>query len=74
MRAKAQALLIYLAATGPGWNNDALATLFWPETDDQTARKNLRDILPPLHRQLGDYLRLDGDEIGLTTLKPASVM
>ncbi|MEZ4713393.1 MAG: BTAD domain-containing putative transcriptional regulator [Caldilineaceae bacterium] len=67
---KAQALLIYLAVTARGWSRDALATLFWPETDDQTARKNLRDILPPLRRQLDDYLLLDGDEIGLTTLKP----
>ncbi|MCB0185242.1 MAG: AAA family ATPase, partial [Caldilineaceae bacterium] len=63
------ALLIYLATTNRNWTRDALATLFWSETDDASARKNLRDILPPLRRQLGDYLRLDDEIIGLN---PAS--
>lgn len=62
---KAQALLIYLAVTKRHWNRDTLATLFWPETDDTTARKNLRDILPPLRRQIGDYLLIDVYVIGL---------
>ncbi|HRW09027.1 MAG TPA: BTAD domain-containing putative transcriptional regulator [Caldilineaceae bacterium] len=62
---KAQALLIYLAATNRNWTRDALATLFWPETDDAGARKNLRDILPSLRRQLGDYLLLDDEIIGI---------
>ena len=47
---KAQALLIYLAVTKRGCRHDSLATLFWPETSDQRARKNLRDILPSLRR------------------------
>ncbi|MEZ4868130.1 MAG: BTAD domain-containing putative transcriptional regulator [Caldilineaceae bacterium] len=67
---KAQALLIYLAVTARSWSRDSLATLFWPETDDASARKNLRDILPSLRRQLGDYLLLDEDVIGLTAVKP----
>ncbi len=62
---KAQALLIYLAVTERTWSRDSLATLFWPETSDTTARKNLRDILPSLRRQLGDYLLLDDETIGL---------
>ncbi|MEZ4713391.1 MAG: BTAD domain-containing putative transcriptional regulator [Caldilineaceae bacterium] len=62
---KAQALLIYLAVTERSWTRDALATLFWPETDDASARKNLRDILPPLRRQLAGYLLIDGEMIGL---------
>lgn len=62
---KAQALLIYLAATERIWTRDALATLFWPETNDATARKNLRDILPSLRRQLSEYLLLDDEHIGL---------
>jgi len=66
---KAQALLIYLAITERSWPRDTLATLFWPETTDTRARKNLRDILPPLRRQLGDYLRIDDNIIGLA---PAS--
>ncbi|MEZ4678328.1 MAG: BTAD domain-containing putative transcriptional regulator [Caldilineaceae bacterium] len=67
---KAQALLIYLAVTNRSWTRDALATLFWPETDDATARKNLRDILPPLRRQLGDYLLIDEETIGLKLAGP----
>ncbi|MCB0061875.1 MAG: hypothetical protein KDE19_07165, partial [Caldilineaceae bacterium] len=62
---KAQALLIYLAVTERSWTREALATLFWPETNDARARKNLRDILPTLRRQLGDYLLLDDEIIGL---------
>ncbi|MEZ4678326.1 MAG: hypothetical protein R2932_29335 [Caldilineaceae bacterium] len=58
-------MLIYLAVTNRSWMRDALATLFWPEADDATARKNLRDILPPLRRQIGDYLLLDNEFIGL---------
>lgn len=67
---KAQALLIYLAVTGRRWSRDALATLFWPETDDTTARKNLRDILPSLRRQLDEYLHFDEESIGLDTSGP----
>lgn len=67
---KAQALLIYLAVTNGSWTSDALATLFWPETDDATARKNLRDILPPLRRQIGDYLLIDEETIGLNLASP----
>ena len=66
---KAQALLIYLAVTERSWSRDSLATLFWPETDDTSARKNLRDILPSLRRHVGDYLHIDSAHIGLN---PAS--
>ena len=66
---KAQALLIYLAVTERSWSRDSLATLFWPEIDDKRARKNLRDILPSLRRQLDDYLLLDDEIIGMN---PAS--
>ena len=62
---KAQALLIYLAVTEQRWTRDALATLFWPETSDARARKNLRDILPPLRQQLGPYLRIDDERLGM---------
>ncbi len=65
---KAQALLIYLAVTERKWTRDGLATLFWPETSDVTARKNLRDILPSLRRQLGEYLLFDDEIIGLNPL------
>ncbi|MCB0090122.1 MAG: hypothetical protein KDE54_19595, partial [Caldilineaceae bacterium] len=67
---KAQALLIYLTVTNREWTRDALATFFWPETGDATARKNLRDILSPLRRQLSDYLLINDDLIGLAAGKP----
>lgn len=67
---KAQALLIYLAVTEQGWTRDALATLFWPETSDTRARKNLRDILPSLRRQIGEHLLLDSDIIALDPSSP----
>ncbi len=62
---KAQALLIYLATTNRKWTRGALATLFWPETRDATALKNLRDILPPLRRQVEEYLLIEDDTIAL---------
>ncbi|RIK33811.1 MAG: hypothetical protein DCC55_34225, partial [Chloroflexi bacterium] len=42
---KAMALLAYLAVTGQTHSRDALATLFWPEKNQQTARANLRRTL-----------------------------
>ena len=62
---KAQALLIYLATTNRSWTRDALATLFWPETDDASSRKNLRDILPPLRRRLKGHLLVENEMLGL---------
>ena len=69
---KAGALLIYLAVTERSWSRDNLATLFWPETADQRARKNLRDILPTLRKQVGDYLTFDDDNIGLNPVRQYS--
>lgn len=42
---KALALFIYLAVTRQAHSRDALATLFWPEKDQQGARANLRRTL-----------------------------
>ena len=50
---KAQALLAYLAChPGQPHPRDKLATLFWPEIDDQQARANLRKALFVLRRGL----------------------
>lgn len=42
-----------------------LATRFWPEVFDTTARANLRSALWSLRRELGDWLTTDDDRIGL---------
>ncbi len=62
---KAQALLIYLVSTERNWPRDTLAALFWPETADKRAHKNLRDILPSLRKQAGAYLTLNDETIGI---------
>ncbi|MEJ2352409.1 MAG: BTAD domain-containing putative transcriptional regulator, partial [Anaerolineales bacterium] len=52
-RRKSMALLAYLAATGQPHSRDALATMFWPENDQSTARANLRRELSRLKKALG---------------------
>ena len=64
---KAQALLIYLTVTEERWTRDALATLFWPESNDTQARKNLRDILPSLRKHLPDYLSFGEETIEINS-------
>jgi DNA-binding SARP family transcriptional activator/predicted ATPase len=53
---KALALLVYLAVTRQSHSRDALATLFWPEKDQQSARANLRRLLYDLNQLLGQPL------------------
>lgn len=50
---KALALLVYLAITRQPHSRDALATLFWPEQNQQSARANLRRTLYDLNQLLG---------------------
>ena len=52
-RRKALALLVYLAVTGEAQRRDSLATLFWPEADQSSARTALRRDLSELNRELG---------------------
>ena len=60
------ALLAYLAAAGdrPGifHRRDKLAGLFWPETDQEHSRANLRGLLHTIRRYLGDVIEIRGDE------------
>ena len=44
-RRKALALLIYLAVTRRTHSRDSLATLFWPDYDQSSARADLRRTL-----------------------------
>jgi DNA-binding SARP family transcriptional activator len=68
-RKKAQALLAYLAChPGQAQPRDKLATLFWPEMEDQQARANLRKALftlrPPLSA-VGSSLRIEEEAVAL---------
>jgi DNA-binding SARP family transcriptional activator len=53
-RRKAMALLAYLAVTGRSHSQDSLATLFWSEYDQSSARADLRRTLSLLNRTLGE--------------------
>ncbi len=65
-RRKAMALLAYLAVTGQSHSRDTLATLLWPENDQQGARTELRRMLSILNRALGDgWLQTDRETAGL---------
>jgi DNA-binding SARP family transcriptional activator len=43
-----------------------LATRFWPDVLDQSARASLRSALWTLRRQLGERLVVDGERVGLS--------
>ena len=61
---KALALLVYVAVTRQPHSRDALATLFWPDKSQQTARANLRRSLYDLGQLLGDRLfELAGEKV-----------
>ncbi|MBX3053808.1 MAG: hypothetical protein KF753_20180 [Caldilineaceae bacterium] len=63
---KAVALLAYLAVEQTPQSRDTLATLFWPESDQQRARANLRYLLWSLRKNVGEaWLATDGDQIAL---------
>jgi two-component SAPR family response regulator len=57
-RRKSLALLAYTAVTGQPHARDVLATLFWPESDQATARMNLRRDLSWLRQKLPDDVLL----------------
>ena len=52
-RRKILALLVYLAVNGGGINRDELATLFWPNHNQNMARAELRRTLSNLRKILG---------------------
>jgi DNA-binding SARP family transcriptional activator/predicted ATPase len=68
--AKAQALLIYLAATGKPASRSALAGLLWGDMPEQTARANLRLALSKLRKTVGDYLIVNWDTLALYPNRP----
>ena len=65
-RRKALALLAYLAVTGKSHSRETLATLFWPEADQQRSRSDLRRDLSILNKTLDDtWFNIDRETIGL---------
>ena len=63
---KAIALLAWLAVEQTVQSRDTLATLFWPEHDQQRARANLRYLLWSLRKSVGEeWLTTEGDQLGL---------
>ena len=59
------ALLAYLASTPGTVSRSELANCFWPDVLDASARASLRSALWALRRELGEYLIVDGDRVGL---------
>lgn len=53
---KAMALLAYMVTTRQPHGRDALATFFWPESDQSTARANLRRTLYALNKSVGENI------------------
>ena len=63
---KASAILALLAVERRPYARDELAALFWPESDDESARSALRRTLSVLRSALGDrWLRVDRATVAL---------
>jgi len=59
------ALLASLALEPGTVSRSELATRFWPDVLDQSARASLRSALWALRRELGEWLIVEGDRVGL---------
>lgn len=63
---KAQAILALLAVEGRPYARDELAALFWPDSDDESARGALRRTLSVLRTALGGrWLQVDRATVAL---------
>ncbi len=60
------AVFAYLALTPRSVPRAELATRFWPDVLDQSARASLRSALWTLRRQLGERLVVEGERVGLS--------
>ena len=64
---KALALVSYLAVNGQPQSRDFLAGLLWPESDQTTARGNLRRTLYILRKKVGDdVLKVSKENLGVS--------
>jgi DNA-binding SARP family transcriptional activator len=59
------AVFAYLALAARPVPRAELASRFWPDVLDQSARASVRSALWALRRQLGDTLAVDGERVGL---------
>jgi DNA-binding SARP family transcriptional activator/pimeloyl-ACP methyl ester carboxylesterase len=67
---KGQALLAYLAVTARAHSRDALATLLWSESDQQSGRASLRRTLHRMNQVLGpDLLAVTPDTVAISGKK-----
>lgn len=62
---KAAALLVYLAVTGRAHHREVLAELFWEERASAQASANLRAVLTRLRREVGSFLAITRQSIGM---------
>jgi len=53
---KVEATLYYLVVTRQTHTRTHLAALFWPEDDEKTSRKNMRDVIFHLRKMVGEHL------------------
>jgi DNA-binding SARP family transcriptional activator/tetratricopeptide (TPR) repeat protein len=64
---KAVALLAYLSIAPAAQTRGRIQSLLWPESTDEAARKNLRNVLWSVRRALGDdVISTEGDRVRLT--------
>ncbi len=62
---KAEALLVYLAATPRPQSREALADLLWDERTQSQAQSNLRTVLTVLRKRFAPYLLVNRETVGL---------
>ncbi len=62
---KAEAMLIYLAATRRAQPREVLAELLWDERSQSQAMANLRGVLTTLRQELGEFLIITRDTAGI---------
>ncbi len=63
---KAIGLLVYLTVTQQVYSRDALATLFWPDSDQPSARASLRRTIYALGKTIGQgVLAVGAETIGI---------
>ena len=64
LRSKSLALLAFLVVENRSVARDTVATLFWRDSDQSSARRNLRPCVHELRRLLpDDALRTDGGRL-----------
>lgn len=62
---KAEALLVYLILERRQHTRNELAALLWPESTEQHAATSLRVLLSTLRKNIGDYLVIHRDSVGI---------